>query len=866
MAQDRRPLVVGGRIVPGPPVGGRGGAPPVSAPQGGRGGGPGGAMGQSGPPTPSFDEWLVGLYQQADEGLTSLRDRVQAAAQLGVGLAKAKFDRDMQTVQQVAEGTRDLAQRAYQGASEFAQQAGDELRQLTPEAAVSSLDALGSGFTGGERATPDRGSRLEQLGMGLGIVGGILDPSPGGEARVVSKITKKRANDLFKKLSRSHPDDLARAVEELDLDSRGYSALVGDRIEVSDVDRSYGRERVLRGDTESVIRAIVDNMPVSKEMTSDPDGLNAALQRLRQEIISELGPSPSGEAKRAGEIISEEVLPKITKARHGGTVRAGQYVGAPRGVDTPQAVSAMVKNYLNAMLEGVQGRAWYREVSDDLLSRSAGDTKVADQMADNLAVLSPANSVGGNANMSRNAHVQAMTGDPITAARFKNEQIPKLEQVYNEMRNYIGLKRDPFSRQMSVAWAPERVGRGVNDMHEARVMGYPENQTVSEANHAFMDRIRAAAIRIANERKLGGFDDWDTGSSQAAAWVGSKIRQGQIDPGDAGKSFATYFPRFEGSATYESTPGAATGHLPGLLDATPEARRAFDDQARWDTEFGNDALYAAQGLMPGPTTRTVGRYKDELNPVNVARPLAGTQMADTQLAEGSRRAMNATESFRSFFDAQEMGAWNTGRLLKGSQDKSTGLVLDIPSGLDQATMKTVADALEPKGYWLANDKDGGIVVLGRNPAGDPSSEPNTLMGKAMVAEVRAALKAAGVDIKGNLTAHPVEKGSIYYGSAWQDRGGEVTRQMLDAVAQSPTTMAAFEKDARIPLLLFAKNERDAAWAVNYGVTRPDILKAREIFAKARPGERFQALADAAKRGIVPAFLVGALVHESQKGQ
>lgn len=580
-----------------------------------------------------------------------------------------------------------------------------------------------------------------------------------------------------------------------------------------------------------------------------------------EKVAARAAADPFAIAAPAATRSTEEVAPKISKARHGGTVRSGQYVGAPPGVDSPQKFGAMVKNYVSAMQEGIGGREWYRKVSDDLYARAAGNTKVADEMADNLAVLSPANSVGGNANMSRNSHIQAMTGDPISSARFPETQLPALEEVYSGNRDFIGLKRDPFSRQMSVKWAPERVGRGVNDMHEARLMGYPDGQTVSEANHAFMDRVRAKAIEIANEKKLGGFDDWDTGTSQASAWVGSKMRQGQIKPGQEGKHFGDYLSRFEANATYESTPGEGVGHLGGLLDAPYAERLQFDQDPRgsWDTEFGNDALYASQGMLPGRTVETVGRFRDEINPARVATPVVASSAANGPTAgalfPGSKRALNSTEAFRAYMDAQNAGAANTGAILEGTSPQSTGMVLNLGRAIDPDTMRQVAGALEPKGYWLASDKGGGVTIL---------SNEGSATGEAMAKEVRQALKAAKVPTVGTLKAAPVETVFTSYADLWKQGKGTVTKQMLDAVAESPTTMAAFEKDARIPDILLGKNARDVEFANTYGVARADILKAREIFASAAPGTRFAALKKAAEQGIVPAFLVGALLQETSQ--
>jgi hypothetical protein len=546
-------------------------------------------------------------------------------------------------------------------------------------------------------------------------------------------------------------------------------------------------------------------------------------------------------AKKGAEAAAEVVRAK----RRVGTT--GQYVGAPPGIDSPQKYSALIDDYVKNVEKGLPGKEFYNESSADVLARTAGDAKLADQLVENLAVLSRSNNVGGNTTMSAKGHIQAMTGDPIHTGRFPSRDVPPLREIYQEGTGYLGHKRSPFAEQLSVAWAPDRIGRGVNDMHELESMGYPANANPSGTVHAFMDEVRAEAIKRLNKRGVGGVTDWNTGTAQAANWTANKIRRGEVDPGDAAKTYATYFPRLEANATYEAIPGAGTGHLAGLLDAPFETKLRYsnDPSGSWLTPYGNDVLYAAQGMLPGKTASGVGRFRDEVNPANIARPVIAreTNEQGQALSEGSRRALTATEAFRAYMDAQNAGAWH--KLVEPkAADQYTGAVLNFGQ-MDEATMKRLAPVFESKNYWLASAPDS-VTVLAND---------QTKQGKEFAKEVRGLLKESGLN-----PAVDFGRAETGYASMFE-RGGDgpspITRGLLSEIEKSPTTMRAMEaqpvRDAAL-----ARNARDlAAQADGLGVARQDVIRAREIFAR----DGWAGLKAAAEKGIVPATVLAILLPQ-----
>jgi hypothetical protein len=459
--------------------------------------------------------------------------------------------------------------------------------------------------------------------------------------------------------------------------------------------------------------------------------------------------------------------------------------------------------------------------------------------------------VGGNTSMSAKAHIQHATGEPVNTGRFPSKDSPPLQAMYDAgQAEYLGHKRDPFATQLGVQWAPERVGRGVNDMHEAELMGYPSGKVGGATQHAFMDEVRARAIDKANKQGLGGSTDWNTGTSQAAAWSGNKIRRGDISPGEAAKSYADYFPLHEANATYEAVSSPATGHLQGLLDAPYADRLAYtlDPRGSWNTSpSGRDIGYTAARMLPGETVQTVGRFKDSANPAFVARPVTGTYTAENGsrvMTPGSEKSMSAVEAARAYFDAQEAGAWHKAMLAKNA-DAYSGATINLGRSMTKEDMERIAPLFEQKGYYLGSAPNGVTVM----------ANDGTPAGGAFAADVRAIMKAnkdlfPGAKMEtGNLQSNYID-----YGDAWRSgKPGAVTEAMLQHLEAAPKTANLLEGSPEYRATVLARNARDIdAAAKGAGVAREDVLRARKIFAE----EGWAGLKKAAAAGTVPAVLLG----------
>jgi hypothetical protein len=526
----------------------------------------------------------------------------------------------------------------------------------------------------------------------------------------------------------------------------------------------------------------------------------------------------------------------------------GQYVGAPPGVDSPSAFRAVIDRYLKAIERGIPGRKFYEESSADVIARTGGDTQLADSVVGNLAVTSRKQSVGGNTAIGVRGHTQMMTGQPVQGVGLPGNA-EDLAAQYAGGTGYLGHKREPFAEQLSVKWAPERVGRGVNDMHEAEIMGFPPDATLSATNHAFMDEVRDRAIKIANARKIGGFDDWGTGTAQAAAWTGNKIRRGEVKAGDAAKTYAYYLPRAEANATYETLPGLGIGHLPGSATAPFAEKQAFHDDPRgnWTNEHGRDLLYTKAGLLPGPDVAGVGRFGQEVNPATVARPVVAMDVGGADVASYSKDALNAVEAFRAYNDAQNAGAWHKIVGSKAPQYDIAGL--EVP-GMSEEVMKTLAPLIEQKGYGVASAPHGmSVMSFGDAPKG-----------AAFAKDVRGFTKSQGLE-KPEMGKMAPGRLAADYESLWQhpEGSGSVTRAMLENLEKSPEVAARLD-DPAIRAAVGAKNERDLAFS-QWGAPRDDVHLARKIFSE----EGFEGLKKALAAGaLLPAAVIAAFGLSSQE--
>lgn len=333
---------------------------------------------------------------------------------------------------------------------------------------------------------------------------------------------------------------------------------------------------------------------------------------------------------------------------------------------------------------------------------------------------------------------------------------------------------------------------------------------------------------------------------------------------DANKTTADFYPKHMFSSTYEYVPGANTGHVPEMLTAPDDVKRAYGDKGRWDVENTDAALYgmppsvgagrrdlihSAMGLRQLPTEQGVGVYKNtagqiENNPVTVTRTLANFPTGDSAtLHPNFRDAMGAGERFRAAMDVQEAGAGNI--LFTGSQRKGKdALAIDMPRQATAAEMTALQNALRGTGYQPTATGRGVALANFEDDAAAKASALRKLTGKK--SPLAAALPEGATVSKAGFEGvyEPLEFGQ-----------GKATSAVLQGFADLPegvsqTVSRNISESEGVRNAIKGKIERDATAAG----ARKDVELMRKFFSEAD----WSRAVDLMRKGMTPAAAVAAL--------
>jgi len=536
----------------------------------------------------------------------------------------------------------------------------------------------------------------------------------------------------------------------------------------------------------------------------------------------------------------------------------GQYVGAPDGVNSPQALAKIRKNYEETAVQGVEGRDWYSDSSEWIEQVAAPGRE--QPVADALGITSAGTGVDPNLGFTVKGVNQMASGEPVWTGRFPNSASPLVEETANFNRVGLGPKRQPFADNLSVSWNPEMAFTPVHDIWDGRAWGYvgpngkPWDQGFSATQHSFMDDQAQFVIDRMNKNNAGGFNDWNGLNSQAAAWTGAKIKAGDIKPEDAAKHYGDFSAKYQASGTHEQIPGVGTGHLEGMTDLSYADRDAYTRTASWRNEKGQDRLYADAGMLVEPTLDGVGSYTPpggvlEINPLEVARPLVTT--ADGAVRANEKQLLDIAESSRAYIDAQNAGAWN--KVIPNSQagaGQRNSLLIPIEGGPSQEQMQALKKLADENGMFPIDNGDGVLRLANDKYSEIGEKRDGTKLGKELKkGDLKDGLDELGLDAE----RAKIELGYESYEKAWpKGEGSEVaTKQFLDKLDENPEYASRIE--GALMDKAAANLERDAAIAVEKGLaTRQDIQTARKLLSEGG----LQALRDAIGKGILPAALLG----------
>lgn len=294
--------------------------------------------------------------------------------------------------------------------------------------------------------------------------------------------------------------------------------------------------------------------------------------------------------------------------------RYGDYVGGPKGVNTPQQEDAIVANWLRlANVPGAwEGRNFYGDFSTDIARRTGRDPRMAREYGMMMGNFSPLTDVSQNINMANTAMNQRMLGEPInvegtvTAARASANTAEALTNGGMSK----GPKAFPFGINLISQDFPQPDDpfQSVMDTWMGRISGIEKDGGLSPSNVRYLQENIEPRVRQA----LGG----DHKTAQAQVWSGARIDAGE-DPLD---TIRNEMDRRSTLTQMEAIPGASTGSP--LATGLNEAQKGQYTDEMYDA-VGGSAAARMFGLADEPEAG-FGRWGGHTNPNKTIRLSTGT--------------------------------------------------------------------------------------------------------------------------------------------------------------------------------------------------------------------------------------------------
>ena len=594
----------------------------------------------------------------------------------------------------------------------------------------------------------------------------------------------------------------------------------------------------------------------------------------------------------------EAVLKAVRRGDHLKPDGLGGYIGAPRTIDSPQALGNLRKkldseitNSAEAVELGDPSRlgTWYQRAKGAMAA-----TNEPHQLQGSLSAhgaysagVSPESELG----FSLKHQNSRALGEPGMAFRKKvmdtldkatAQGVPaKLAEKTDEYRN----KLDP---RMPVSGL-----FGVNDFRAAQNFGFTNKQgkpwkaAVTGTMHPFMDAETALLTDRMNKVGAGDKVNWNGPQMQELPWVYGKAQdlyergknarfKGDPIEGrmaairEANNTFEDYLPKHAMSATHEAVPSGQIDHVNSVLGMPYEARQDYGNVGRWDVEAPvegqipgqehigagpRDAIYSAMGLRQMPSVPSVGAWMEEgrlqNNPLTIARPLVDfpTGGGGGSVAPLTNDAVGMAELFRAAIDAQAAGAANMPNTMNAAKNK-TGVLLDtMPHGATTGVqpsaeqLAAINEAAGQYGYG-ASASNRGVLVY---PYGDGTSgAASKIMNDPNITE-----QIPGATPERARPNTVYQQAHVVDGVPEPQSKGVVTSKVLNAAAQLPPTVAQnLSESDSIRNIIGQKIARDDMLPG----ARPDIQNMRRFFRDAD----WSKAVDMIRKGAAPAAAAAAL--------
>jgi spore germination cell wall hydrolase CwlJ-like protein len=506
---------------------------------------------------------------------------------------------------------------------------------------------------------------------------------------------------------------------------------------------------------------------------------------------------------------------------------SGQYVGAPRGMKTPEQIQAMRDAFDKDVAAGAEGGDWYdrarvfnREISGDDLYRQR---LAANEQALWSAQANPDTNLGFALNARTDYEGgmfkdQYRTGQQARSYEEARRAMDLAKSVEAE-KGMMGHNKGPSLTDMAVPVSGlSRLGKktgiygqhldptvppattGTNDIWHARAFGFNQpdkpmfSRALTEQEHRFLDYETMLAVDRANAAKLAGRSDWTGAEIQAAPWVAGKGRalaergNKPLEEGiaEAAKTYPDVAPKYTVSTPVEQIPGASTGLMPNLVNASDAEKAAFSKLAGWKDQAGRDKLWSELGMNTRQTNDALGMYRNsagnpEFNPVEVGRPMTGYNLnkaGNPVVNETGAAGFSMGQAARGLVDFQEGTPWNK-FITHGAGPDKTSILINMGRNPTRSELEAL-DAIANKNGMMMTNTEGGVGFINFK-----GNQTTTTMGKELRAGLEKEIKAVVPNAEVNRARHQGE----YFDLADEGRiskanegKGLSTKYMFDTLA------------------------------------------------------------------------------------
>jgi len=405
-------------------------------------------------------------------------------------------------------------------------------------------------------------------------------------------------------------------------------------------------------------------------------------------------------AKKAGGDIGAEVGGFLLSRRSSKgpfrRTKAGKYIGAPPGLETPQAVEGLIRKLRNLAKEGEVGRFWYEESSDAIMQRTGGDREKARKVAGVLAIYSAGSDLKGGTTMALHAWSKFQAGHPIIVGKpdldekalnwLVNDVMPsesneKILNFYNNLMRQI--YNDPSFGQNE---------QGVTaDRWMARAFGY-DTDRIRDAQYEFIEK----ATRMIADR-LG----WEPQQVQAAIWVATRAKKKQ-KPGESLRealkrskmSFRDTLSNHAAQISWEAAPSSSLELMKEVRSAPIEQQIEFQlaiSRALTD-EHGNDLLAKELGLLLGGVIDGPAAWASKVGHGAQSEVLAPkkhkAKRGENKVDSSVRETLNAYADIMGLLLSQDAVAWHR-PFYSDAKKRANGVAVDLGRGMTHKEASTI---------------------------------------------------------------------------------------------------------------------------------------------------------------------------------